>query len=44
MKNDNNKLNISGLAIFKDNNEKDNFLKQWSSKINSYNVDLDDNN
>ena len=44
VKNDNNKLNISGLAIFKDNNEKDNFLKQWSSKINSYNVDLDDNN
>ena len=44
VQNDNNKLNISGLAIFKDNNEKDNFLKQWSSKINSYNVDLDDNN
>tara|TARA_Y100000817_G_scaffold302128_1_gene282770 strand:+ start:774 stop:1448 length:675 start_codon:yes stop_codon:yes gene_type:complete len=44
VKNENNNLNISGLAIFNNAKEKDNFLNEWSSKINSYNVDLDENN
>ena len=44
VKNENNNLNISGFAIFNNAKEKDNFLNEWSSKINSYNVDLDENN
>jgi hypothetical protein len=44
VKNENNNLNISGLVIFNDISEKDKFLNEWSSKINSYNVDLDENN
>ena len=43
VKNENSNLNISGLAVFNNINEKDNFLNEWSSKINSYNVDLDEN-
>ena len=37
-------LNISGSAVFSDPKEKEKFLNEWSSKINSYNVDLDENN
>ncbi len=44
VKKENNKFNVSGLAVFTNNNEKENFLNEWSSKINSYNVDLDENN
>ncbi len=44
VKNQDEKLNISGSAIFNDAKEKDSFLKDWSSKINSYNVDLDEKN
>ena len=44
VKNEKNNLNISGLAIFSNIDEKDTFLNEWSSKINSYNVDLDENN
>ena len=35
-------FNISGSAIFSDTREKEKFLNEWSSKINSYNVDLDE--
>ena len=44
VKKENNKFNVSGLAVFTNNNEKEKFLNEWSSKINSYNVDLDENN
>ena len=44
VKNQNNEINVSGLLEFNNNNEKDKFLNEWSSKINSYNVDLDENN
>ena len=44
MENQNNEMNISGLLEFSNNSEKDKFLNEWSSKINSYNVDLDENN
>ena len=44
VKNQNNEMNISGLLEFSNNSEKDKFLNEWSSKINSYNVDLDENN
>ena len=37
-------FNISGSAVFSDPKEKEKFLNEWSSKINSYNVDLDENN
>ena len=37
-------LNISGSAVFSDSREKEKFLNEWSSKINSYNVDLDESN
>ena len=37
-------FNISGSAIFSDSREKEKFLNEWSSKINSYNVDLDESN
>ena len=37
-------LNISGLATFENNNEKDIFLNEWSTKITNYNVDLDESN
>ena len=37
-------FNISGSAIFSDAREKEKFLNEWSSKINSYNVDLDESN
>ena len=37
-------FNISGSAVFSDSKEKQKFLNEWSSKINSYNVDLDENN
>ena len=30
--------------IFDKSVDKDKFLNEWSSKINSYNVDLDENN
>lgn len=43
VKNQNNEINVSGLLEFNNNNEKDKFLNEWSSKINSYNVDLDEN-
>tara|TARA_B100001996_G_C18584329_1_gene563568 strand:+ start:100 stop:774 length:675 start_codon:yes stop_codon:yes gene_type:complete len=41
---ENNDLNISGLAAFENNNEKDVFLNEWSKKITNYNVDLDESN
>ena len=44
VKNQNNEMNVSGLIEFSNNSEKDKFLNEWSSKINSYNVDLDENN
>ena len=37
-------LNISGSAVFSDSREKEKFLNEWSAKINSYNVDLDESN
>ncbi len=37
-------LNISGSAVFSNSREKEKFLNEWSSKINSYNVDLDESN
>ena len=37
-------LNISGSAVFSDTRDKEKFLNEWSSKINSYNVDLDESN
>jgi len=43
VKNENSNINVSGLAIFNSIDEKDKFLDEWSSKINSYNVDLDEN-
>ena len=44
VKNEGEKFNISGFAIFSEVRDKDKFLNEWSSKINSYNVDLDENN
>ena len=44
VKNEGDNFNISGYAIFNKNSDKDNFLNEWSSKINNYNVDLDENN
>jgi len=44
VKNQNDEMNVSGLIEFSNNNEKDKFLNEWSSKINSYNVDLNENN
>lgn len=44
VKNEGNNFNISGCAIFNETSDKDNFLNEWSSKINNYNVDLDENN
>ena len=44
VKNQNNEMNVSGLIEFSNNSDKDEFLNEWSSKINSYNVDLDENN
>ena len=44
VKNDGEKFNISGFAIFSEVKDKDRFLNEWSSKINSYNIDLDENN
>ena len=44
VKNDGENFNISGFAMFNEIEDKDKFLKEWSSKINSYNVDLDENN
>ena len=44
VKNEKNDINISGSAIFESISHKDNFLNEWSSKINSYNVDLDEKN
>jgi hypothetical protein len=44
VKNDKTNFDISGLAVFDNINDKDNFLNEWSSKINSYNVELDENN
>ena len=43
VKNENDKKNVSALAIFDNSIDKENFLNEWSSKINSYNVDLDEN-
>ena len=39
-----NDLNVSGFATFENNNEKDKFLNEWSSKITNYNIDLDESN
>ena len=44
VKNEGDNINISGHAIFNETSDKDNFLHEWSSKINNYNVDLDENN
>ena len=44
VKNDGENFNISGFALFNGIEDKDKFLKEWSSKVNSYNVDLDENN
>ncbi len=44
VKNEKTNFDISGLAVFDNIKDKDNFLNEWSSKINSYNVDLDENN
>ena len=43
VKNENDKKNVSALAIFDNSRDKEKFLNEWSSKINSYNVDLDEN-
>ena len=43
VKNENNNINVSALAIFGNSRDKEKFLNEWSSKINSYNVDLDEN-
>ena len=43
VKNENNNINVSAFAIFDNLSDKKNFLNKWSSKINSYNVDLDEN-
>ena len=43
VKNENSNINVSGLVIFDNIKDKDEFLNEWSSKINSYNVDLDEN-
>ena len=43
VKNQNNNINVSAFAIFDNLSDKKNFLNKWSSKINSYNVDLDEN-
>ena len=43
VKNENNNINVSAFAIFDNSSDKENFLNEWSSKINSYNVDLDEN-
>ena len=42
VKNENNNLNISGLVVFNNEDAKNKFLDQWSSKIKTYNVDLDE--
>ena len=44
VKNDGENFNISGFALFNGIEDKDKFLKEWSSKVNSYNVELDENN
>ena len=44
VKNEDDKYNISGFMIFNKSVDKDKFLNEWSSKINSYNVDFDENN
>jgi hypothetical protein len=44
VKNEGDNLNISGYALFNEVRDKDKFLNEWSPKINSYNVDLDENN
>ena len=43
VKNENNNINVSAFAIFDNSSDKEKFLNEWSSKINSYNVDLDEN-
>ena len=42
VKNENNNFNISGLVVFNNEDAKNKFLDQWSSKIKTYNVDLDE--
>tara|TARA_Y200000002_G_C22545255_1_gene605797 strand:+ start:252 stop:926 length:675 start_codon:yes stop_codon:yes gene_type:complete len=44
VKSEKDKTIISGSAIFQTQNDKEQFLNEWSSKINSYSVDLDENN
>ena len=44
VKSEKDKTLISGIAIFQTKNDKEQFLNEWSSKINSYSVDLDENN
>ena len=44
VKNEGNSFNISGYAKFDKTIDKEKFLNEWSSKINNYNVDLDENN
>ena len=43
VKNENNNINVSAFAVFDNSSDKEKFLNEWSSKINSYNVDLDEN-
>ena len=43
VKNENNNINVSAFATFDNSRDKEKFLNEWSSKINSYNVDLDEN-
>ena len=43
VKNENKDINVSAFAIFDNSSDKEKFLNEWSSKINSYNVDLDEN-
>ena len=42
VKKENNNFNISGLVVFLNKNEKNKFLDKWTSKIKTYNVDLDE--
>ena len=43
VKNEKDLVNVSGYAKFNSIKEKDIFLEEWSKRINSYNVELDEN-
>ena len=43
VKNEKDLVNVSGYAKFHSIKEKDIFLEEWSKRINSYNVELDEN-